>query len=582
MSLLNGLLRRRGNPRYINPATGNDANDGRTPATAWASEVAANTALAVVGNGITHLRIDTSGAPLYLTAPVRAHANAQSGIVIEGATPGMKADLRAYKILSNAVFTQPNAATYPNVWSTTDTQARSVLWERGGVNAYDLIWYTHPLGASFAAVASTLNTTPGSFWTDGTTMYFRPLTGNDPVGDGKEYVRSRVFPSVLGDEAGGHAVELFTTGTVRNLMIGGTAIAGAALGSDLVDGAYCLKVINGSGSTVLKDLYLYNGGKHNLGLINGTSGNTVLTEDVQVEQCSPYATAQTIIVSYANASSANITHTYRRITCNKNSGLVGSMAGTVNSNFPTFYTHNADIGDPTPFNQITIEDCSWLGQHIGQGVSITNGLIINRVQFGFGIVMNAICDRIRLDAGLVVPQAATDSVVVTNSVYVSTVQPNSSKAQFRAMGTMRYENCTFDTTLAPTGSAVFWRFGTLNLTYKNNIHIANVSGSGNCGALIDGRNTDTLVFTRNNYYLASGKRLSLTYNDGATTSNRTFAQWQALGFDAGSIETNPLLNADYTPTASSPAIGLAVTSLTSDYIGDITPRVTSGAYEYRP
>lgn len=296
-------------PRWINPSTGNDANDGKTAQTAWATVAPANTALAVAGNGITHLRIDTSGSPLYLTASLVIHANAK-GITVEGATPGTKADIRAYKVLSNASFTQPDSGTYPNVWSTTDTQATAVLWEKGGSAGEDLIWYTHKRGANFAAVASNLNNTAGSFWTDGTTLYFRPLTGNDPVGDGKEYVRSRFFTGNDNPAAGGDALKMFGQGIVRNLKIGGTTLANATTGAP--DDGYVLRTSPAAGTTTIKDCYLYAGSKHVVGAINGATNSTLIFDTVQAEQASCFgdAGAQTVWVSYSDAAS-HLTHIYR-------------------------------------------------------------------------------------------------------------------------------------------------------------------------------------------------------------------------------------------------------------------------------
>ncbi len=44
----------------------------------------------------------------------------------------------------------------------------------------------HPTGSTLSAVQSTLDSTPGSFWTDGTTMYAHPFGDTNPGGDGKD------------------------------------------------------------------------------------------------------------------------------------------------------------------------------------------------------------------------------------------------------------------------------------------------------------------------------------------------------------------------------------------------------------
>ncbi len=74
------------------------------------------------------------------------------------------------------------------------------------------------------------------------------------------------------------------------------------------------------------------------------------------------------------------------------------------------------------------------------------------------------------------------------------------------------------------------------------------------------------------------------YSNSATASSafKTLATWQAYGFDAHAVTTNPLLNAANTPSITSPvrAAGIAVSSVTVDASGHARPATPAiGAFE---
>lgn len=563
---------RRTNARYINPATGSDANTGLTPATAWATVAPANTALAAANNRITHLRIDTSGAPLYLTAALVVGSNTRS-ITVEGATPGVKADIRAYKVLSNAAFTQPDVGTYPNVWQIADSALHSVLWERDGSAAYDLIWYTHPIGANFAAVAATLNSTAGSFWTDGTTMYFRPLTGNDPVGDGKEYVRSYGIQTAAIDCTSAPGV------IVRNLMLGGTCLA-RSTDSDPI-GAYCINVTPAAGTSIVNDCLLYYGSKHNLAFIEGANNSTAIAERVQCEQGSPYVAVggQSVFVSYATTGTG-LRHIYRRCSSVKNAGLVGSKAGTAAILLPAMLSHSGGSG--VQFASILIDACSYPRMAINQNHLqwASGNYVVQNSRIGKASCVDMTLIGCYIDDAAALPASGTGAARLYNCILSDLTVATEG---FQTSGTLYMENCTIDTRVGQINFRNAWllRTGVLILTMKNCIFLSGVNGANNVAIAHNCTNADTIVLSRNVFHTPTSDVIFRNYNDGTTVANRTLAQVQALGLDTASLDTDPLLNVDLTPTAPSPARNLAVTSLTSDYVGDITPRVTSGAYEYR-
>lgn len=160
---------------------------------------------------------------------------------------------------------------------------------------------------------------------------------------------------------------------------------------------------------------------------------------------------------------------------------------------------------------------------------------------------------------------------------------------------------------APSNGLVFvWPGSNAVTRIYNNTFIG--GGSGNAMQLYGGRGTagQQQFFVQNNFAqaktfinvansatislvasndhgwnLISGQEYSTSTN--ASSSFKTLAQWQALGFDTTSTNTAPLLDG-YTLEAGSPLIG-AGTDLSAFFTDDFTgsPRVAPwdiGAYEY--
>ena len=74
-------------------------------------------------------------------------------------------------------------------------EAEADAFEAGGAKFANVVKTTIFLTdmADFAAVKDQLSATPGSFWTDGTTLYVHPFASTDPRTDGKRYERSCDF-----------------------------------------------------------------------------------------------------------------------------------------------------------------------------------------------------------------------------------------------------------------------------------------------------------------------------------------------------------------------------------------------------
>jgi hypothetical protein len=81
-----------------------------------------------------------------------------------------------------------------------------------------------------------------------------------------------------------------------------------------------------------------------------------------------------------------------------------------------------------------------------------------------------------------------------------------------------------------------------------------VSESGGTYAVNTNSSSVVITAANNNLYYDSGT-LTLAYQG----VNKTFAQWQALGFDTAGVNSDPSLDANYRPQVGSPALDAAST-----------------------
>lgn len=564
---------------YVNPLIGNDNNDGVTSASAWQTAPKVNTEntnggffAAITYEAGDTLVIDTSGASLDVTS---AGLTIQTrGLNVRAATGQTWATLIPYKTLSAGGFTGPIAGT-TKVYQTSDVIALTTFWE-------DDKWLNHPVGANLAAVQATLESTPGSFWINaaGTIGYLHPFGDTDPRSDGKVYTRTHIGTTTA-------AVNLNAGNlNIQDLDITKTCDVDPA--TNLPNAGYGIGTGGlWAGTNIIKHCRTNYFGKHGLGLVaNSAAGEDTTIDGCIAEQGSPYG-SQTPFVSFNGTSVTNLTHRYIRCVSLKDSGLIGSTAG-VSGPAQSIYSHNTSGSNQ--FALISVEDCNFADSSIG----VTNAVVtltINKTIFGgenssgaqFKTVTNSRWNK------YVPSQNRSDGVMTIRNNLIVPVLANYADGSGAIIGTGVIEANVFDfsnaTLAAATVSGILTRTGASTVTFRNNIVIFPVAtGGGNTFSIFKNFvNTDTLVSTNNAVFL-NGSTWAKSYNDGSTTADRTFAQWQTLGFDANSQSvTNLLLGSDYKPQKGSPVIkaGVNIGPLT-DYAGLKTfpVRDTIGAYQF--
>ncbi|MES2505729.1 MAG: hypothetical protein V4599_03440 [Verrucomicrobiota bacterium] len=514
---------------YCDPAAGNDGNDGQTPATAWKTAAKINLESLYTGffSAGSHaagdtLVINTGGALLDLNSVALNFQT--SGLNVRAAQGQEWIRIKSYRSLPAGVWT---ASGIPNVYATMDTQAAVVVWEND-------CFLNHPTGSSLQAVASSLASVPGSFWTDGTTLYLHPFGSTDPRSDGKRYERSCNWGTMA-------AVMLSARHlSVRDLHVGKTCLAASA-DNDPV-GSYCLGTGSGLGQAVIGHCYLYCGSKHNFGITLGDAGDHVIIEDVQAEQGSPYAGpgGQTPFVSYNHQYAAlGIVHSYRRCKTRANAGLIGSVSGTMVPYYPVFYSHNQGTpGEPDQFARLEFVDCDF-GAGTIQG-SATQLLKLIRTRCG-EVTFLADVEAEQCEFRGMILAGAEDRVTERNCLHrlegILSRKPLPGKADLRF--------CTFDARRISSiqggvpDAALFNRTRPVELTFVNNAVLMPTAPV--LASVFSGLQQTDLLTLRRNAYSLGGNIFVRGYEDGQAPRNLGLAAWKALGKDTGSLQAEGLI-----------------------------------------
>ncbi len=561
---------------YVNPSTGNDASDGISAASAWRTAGKINTESANSGflaatsyaAGDT-LVIDTSGASLDLTSVALTFQT--RGLNVRAASGQTWATCVPYKTLAPGDWSTSGTT---NVYQTSNTVALACLWE-------DDKWLNHPTGANFAAVSASLSSTPGSFWTNGTTLYLHPFGSTDPRSDGKTYTRSH-------STAFGAAVNLNEGDlNIQDLYVTKTCDVDPSTG--LPNGGYCVGTGGlWKGTNLIKHCYAGYSGKHGFGFVaNSAAGEDSTFDGLQSEQGSPYG-SQTPYVSFNGTSVSNITHRYQNCVSLADRGAIGSTSGATGGE--TFYTHNSSGQDQ--FALMSFDGCNFNRGYIA-GTNAVVSLTINNTIFGGDAqsgAKNKTLTRCLIqpnanNGGLPGQNRSDGTLVIRNCIVVPTGSGVLNNGTGSILGTVTVEGCTFDlsavTAQGGTSPGLLSRAGATTLTFRNNAIVTTASITPQ---LFKGFvNTDSLTISNNVYLYSSGTVWASSYNDGTTTANRSFAQWQALGFDANSQSVSSLsVDASYRPQSGSALIHAGVNlGPLADYTGTVfTLRDTVGSYQF--
>ena len=329
----------------------------------------------------------------------------------------------------------------------------------------------------------------------------------------------------------------------RDCYAGKTAMVRA---TDNVDGIGAYVVGSGAlgGTSVIAHCYLYYGSKHILGLVASAHDSDVTIQDVQAEQCPP-GVSSSVWVSFMDGLHGESNNVHRYIRCRTDwpIGKIGSTAGdtTIQS---VMLMHNSSSG--VQFRDAIFDHCTING-YVALGIC-SNAIMQDCVVGGFApsAVVSNICVRTRFSGtGLNLEFSSATSTLVRNCIAVHTnLYAGGIWTGWTLQGNVTLENCTLDfTRVRPVSagltSGTLNRRGPLNLVARNNVFLMNPPGGTNQFAVFANFTTnDTYAISNNVFVLGSSNWVASAYTNAASGADKTFAQWQALGFDANSRLVN--------------------------------------------
>lgn len=527
--------------------------------------------ISAVTNGVVRANgdmvlIDSAGGPLQSAYTIQLRTFNQ-GVEI-GSTNGV-ATIDTLKTLS-APYTQYDSINYPNIWTVTDSDAKATMFE-------DKKWMDSLLGANIAVVQTTMNATAGTFWTDGTTLYFHPFGSTDPNSDGKVYQRSQ---KLTRDGTANYNPSSHLSGSnvlVRDLRIYHGPYRNQSSGA--VDATYTMQNVS-SGRTVVSGVDLLFGGNHCYGATDGDATLKRWLINSVCQQCPPWttnATGYTMAVEYTGSSSAGNRCAYYIGVDFSIESVIGSSIGTSSTGSWLCHNNSANAGQ---YDVIQLSRCKGLVA-MGEGIAKSGGLLVdqcNLTKLNTGSMPNVIVSRTLINGPIFGDAGATVSNCIIN-------RNDDISQNLRIKGTWTFTGCTFDARNLAV-SQIF------NSVLKTDLTTAMTLNASNCIILLTQdansisfftyKNTDTVNMDRN-VFLPSASGVVMRDNTGG--SNKTLAQWQAASSqDANSLATNPCLSSSYRPYAKTPCWNVgAELGPAIDFSGKLyQSRRTAGAYEYDP
>jgi hypothetical protein len=599
---------------YVNPATGNDANDGRTAATAWKTWdklVAAVADGTIHGGGWispegglagidtiptnddkeawyvayqngqrllsgAHIYIDTSAAPLQVTAPLIL----PPGCEIASATNSLTNLHVDVPVSSAEVWTQPDVVNAPTVWGTTSSTSYqwTGLYEQVAGQWAQLL----PIGwdgpvPNLAAALPKLEASPGSFYVDPATnrLYTHALAGGNPNTDGvaRQYVPpwASTYAGRVIQVTGGEALRIGGDGG-----FGFDPVSSQAFG------------VSGVGSAEWNDISMIDScqwaraGKHTFTAVgNDAFGLVVFRNDTAEEGPGMvFVGYWSHFVDYTSFSGVGTAMSIYDgdVTVNGWANVGTSGGSDALRNYQALIAHTNDATQG--FSERLIENCNFGGYISLGGPETALAVMRNSVISG---TFSTYATKSTIDRswiGYRLPIFAGTTATMTDCILVPDASYTSEPGGLQ--GTVTLNRCTLDFTNGNEFSTAWLRTAPVTFRLTNsvilnrqNVYFGLISGAPYSDSI-----------TLDHCLIQGPSGFFLTRNFANNLPNLTYADAE-IGI-AGIAVTNTqfvpeaLLDpTTYAPQPGSPAVGQAVTAINApDYTGRIWAlRQTAGAME---
>lgn len=354
-------------------------------------------------------------------------------------------------------------------------------------------------------------------------LYIKPYS--DPRSDGKTYRYGRVRNTLT--TPGVDTVGIPVVAAASNdLWVRGIRTLHTAVNNN---GSYVFGEITGfTGKLRVENIYAIYTDKHAVCYTIIATDSFIHTLNAQCEQG-----ISQVFTDYMGSGSGNIHEWYNATTVKS---LVSNRTSTGTTG-NCYYSHGG--GGPV-FARNTLLNCNWGYNNAGtEGAASVLEFLSTEMAWHQALAGTSLIDTCTLHA---IPQlfaSYTQSIVRNCAIDCG---PGFQAVNPRTLsGSILFDNNTFDmTAFAGTGFNMIWEpSGALDLTFTNNTVTWGSVAPNESTALIGNMATaDIVSFDNNTYHLSAARNFAYQFDDGAI-SNRTFAQWQALGYDTNSTRIDP-------------------------------------------
>lgn len=496
----------------LNPATGDDANNGVDAP--WQTIARVNDMFGPYGvistytpasNGSgCHLILDTSGGELYMTTtPLLLQ---RDGTWIKRLASESFMTIRPYTEIDPGDWTATGG--YSNIWEipyTEDEQTTvsgdNIPFERGIDNIADL--------AALDAAAG------GASWVDTTAnkLHVKTLNLTDPRSDGITYRHGHLR---AGDPTGYPVIALgCASPRVTGLYTRWTA--------NQFNGSYAIGDVDGfSEGCLVEDCDVRYGDKHLICWTSQQDNTTITVRNCRMEQSWSMAMTDFMITGTGNI------HNWEDCRIDVSSLLARSANG-INYDYingaGAYYSHGAG----NVYAEVNFLRCQIGGAIVFEADSATlvqiTDCVVDHVNVPSTLAMTGttMSQVPSFYAGSITASTLTcDSVAIPSSLRVGGAITNS-ELDFRNTGYVVLGIwAVIENPLTFTGNTVRFNAGNASPLFRD------------CAA------ADWVACDNNTYIgLGASDVLIKDYDDGSTVADRTFAQWQALGYDAASTRIDP-------------------------------------------
>lgn len=484
-----------------------------------------------LASGTTFLFLDRDGSTyINLQAAGGLSTGSNTGLIFKSAYPGQRWGARCDIIVSAASWTLQSGKTY-----TYYTPSNQFATE-----AQNNIYLKHIIGANYTAVASTIEATPGCFFTgtvSGTgTIYTwcHPNGNSNPTTDGNTYTLSYPY----GGDGSGNIIQIGGGSVFQDCHVYGiTALCGTSdETSGPGGGQYTLVCGHGTPAATVKNCIFEFGNKHTVGAVGGGNGGSAWFIDVFAGPCSPYGVSggTTNFVSYAD-SGTGTTCNFIRCKMVYANAVANSATGIKGNGWVSHTGGGATIA------QENLIDCNF-GDNNFSATSPDVSKVVLRNVFTRGCESGA-CAAIELHnctwTGTI---AATNGILGDGCLFA----PNSGYGPGGGIvSSAAFTNCAFELRSSDHGG---WQYlyapspTSITVTSCVVLQAGSYQQGGNSQNLsLFGFSSDATKFHCDYNTWVSDKGGSAVNNAGFAGhgGNIYFSDWQALGQDAhGSVVTS--------------------------------------------